>query len=92
MVPIHYASGIKPCNLWILIHDIHHVIILKTFKVNRGEETRVDSTNEPRRNIYNRSWREAIDVKGYRSHLGTLQNNDDPFFSPPPPFSIPPSF
>lgn len=89
MVPIHYASGIKPCNLWILIHDIHHVIILKTFKVNRGEETRVD-TNEPRRNIYNRSWREAIDVKGYRSHLGTLQNNDDPF-SPPPPFSIPPS-
>lgn len=44
MVPIHYASGIKPCNLWILIHDIHHVIILKTLKVNRGEETRVDST------------------------------------------------
>lgn len=35
MVPIHYASGTKPCNLWIPIHDIHHVIILKTFEVNR---------------------------------------------------------
>lgn len=44
MVPIHCASGIKPCNLWILIHDIHHVIILKTFKANRGEETRVEKT------------------------------------------------
>lgn len=42
---------------------------------------RLRHTNEPRRNVYNRSWREeAIDAKGYRSHLRTLQNNDDPFF------------
>lgn len=53
----------------------------KSWRRNSRWENVLRHTNEPRRNVYNRSWREeAIDAKGYRSHLRTLQNNDDPFF------------